>query len=159
MAELFYLSDKAYDYIVEQGVKAGFIKETSARRAGISRFLELLSYRAFMDNRPQSLREYDESMRANRRTPLWATGLRDRRQRSMIIDSDTKLRYGKIALDVGIYVDRWHKGGPAGNSPNSIVSSVLEAIGIKYLMPDQWPELLDVNPMRDMNEILSQRRA
>jgi hypothetical protein len=155
VAELYYLSDKAYNYLVDQAIAHNFVKDESVRRQGMSRFLEQLSFRNFTDCRPSGLKEYDQYMLDNRKTPNWANGLYPRRSRHINVDEDTKVRYGVVALEVKIYVDRWHVGGPVWNSPNSIVSCVLEAIGIKYLLPDRWPEA-EVLTEGQLSEILSQ---
>lgn len=139
MAELWYLSEKAYGLLVTKAMEGGFVNENSKSKVGISKFINILSRGTFTDTRPGGLSEDDEYLISMRRTPTWSTGLYTRTARTLDISENTKIRLGILALDFRIFMGRYYRGGPYYKSPVSIGGAVLEAIGLKYLTPRDWP--------------------
>lgn len=150
MAELFYISDKAYATLVTMAMSGGFVSMNAQRMHGMSKFIIALSRRQYTDTRPDFMKADDEYLISMRHTPTWIPGEQPRKSRGITINQSTLVRLGVIALEHRIFIGRYYKGGPMYNSPVSIAGAVLEAIGLNYLTPDVWP--------RDEGYFVAQRR-
>ena len=139
MAELVYISDDAYEFLVLKAVDGEFVRAGTHRRGGMGYFLGQLSRIECYDTRPKYLRETDNFMIAANRTPYWSAGLHVKRARLLTIDNNAIERFCTTAVIHGIFIKKGFIGGPKPKSPISIAGAVIEAIGVEYLEPIYWP--------------------
>lgn len=138
MPDLYHISDKAYEHLVELAIEHNFVRGGSLRRAGMSRFIERLAFRTFVDTRPDEYRAADEARMSRFRCPIWVDGS-IRRMRTLDLSDEALSQYCAKALELNITLGRYYRGGPWWKSPTSITATMLEAIGLGWLTPTRIP--------------------
>lgn len=122
------------------GIDSGYINSKSINAVGLSAFLEDLSFMSFVDSRPDSVKEKHRSDLAREVYPKWKYQLERSEVRCLTLTEETDANYIEIAVQVGILIDRKIANpGRAVKSIESIVSQVIEAIGIGWITTDTLP--------------------
>ena len=135
----YHLSDEAYDNLIVIAETFQFISKGTEKKRGISEFFNALAEKDFIDTRPDELREYDEAMLRNYRQPMWGLGLYTRRPRYLKLTDKALELYVKHAILHRIFVGREYTGGPYFKSQIAITAAILEAIGLHFLTPVEFP--------------------
>lgn len=136
---IYYISDKAYQKLVQFSVRQGYKKLETERAYGMSEFLEDLAYYDFIDTRPQSIIERHNQEIAHDRAPTW-TSYGNRRPRMLYLPAPAIQRYITQAYIFGIIREvPYVKGGPSVVQPISVVAYVLEGIGLEWITPIRFP--------------------
>ncbi len=139
MTDSYYLSDVAYDYLSKMAVEQNYVAEGVLHRVGISQFVERLSYRKYIDTRPDDIKLLDERLLASKRIPMWNTE-EYRTSRTFRLSEGALTRFAITALSHRMTLGPAYKCGPYWKSLPSIAAWVLEAIGVEWLTPTEWPE-------------------
>lgn len=138
----YYLSDHAYDTLYSMAVRSRFCGANRARRMGLGHFLTLLASKTFADTRPPEIRAADEGRIENAKIPYWKDDA-TRRARMLDISDSAIQQYCRIAQEHGMWRGPGWTTMIQWQSPRAIAGSVMEAIGLTWLTPNELP----VNPV------------
>jgi hypothetical protein len=139
IARTYYISDTAYFRLVNAAQRYRYVQFGSKRVKGLSEFLNDLAKIPMEDTRPPIVRERHVEEIRNNRAPTWMN-TRLRRQRLLTLTEDSIQRYFLVAYQVGIVrADPYPVGGPDRSTPYPSVALVLEAIGLGWLTPIEYP--------------------
>lgn len=138
----YYVSDSAYQGLIQQAVQLQYVSPGSQRQDGISGYVCALSECELFDARPEDIRELDETLLNDHRLPYWSSE-ETRRPRFLDINLEANIRFYLHALRLRMLVlDRIILGGkgPIRGSLESTTGYVLEAIGIGWAGVHEWPD-------------------
>lgn len=137
---IYYLTEKSYAALIGMSQKCGYVKFGAQRAKGLSPFLIDLAQMPMDDTRPPLVKQrHDEEIKYNR-APTWMNS-RLRRARMLSLNNDAIARYLLIAHKMGIIrTEPWIIGGPDRKTPYPTIAIVLEAIGLGWITPREFPE-------------------
>lgn len=120
-----------------------FVRFGSARVKGLSDFLNQLATIPLLDTRPDLVKMRHQEEIRNNRAPTWLH-VRVRRSRLLKLNDDAIARYYLAAFQFGITrAQPYAVGGPDMRTPYPSVAFVLEAIGLGWLTPEEFPYCYD----------------
>ncbi len=158
MALAYYISDYAYNFFSRKAKDAGFVDLNARRMAGMSKYIQSISFLDYKDTRPDSVKEQHRKQLARSTHPAWSIrGGEYKRARLLTLDSDTIDRFIIIGVDLGVIITRpLVNGGRVLKTKEALVSQVLEAIGIGYISYTEDPvnlEAIEVGTVQRMEKI------
>lgn len=135
----YYLSDPAYNVLINIAQVKKYVARNSDRAKGLSTFLNDLAQMKMTDTRPSIVIERHNQEIKHNHAPTWLK-YHNRRGRLLKLSDDAIARYILHAHKVGIIRDEpWPVGGPDRKLPYATISLVLEGIGLQWITPDEWP--------------------
>lgn len=138
----YYVSDLAYSHLTRLAVQARYVSPRLKRQHNMSSFLNVLSEQEFFDNRSaEQIAQHEEEFKA-RRMPswrVWAKGGDVRVARMLRLSDKAIVNYCIIAYEFGVVRRSKQRIIREPRTPAAVVSLVLEAIGVKMLVPVRVP--------------------
>jgi hypothetical protein len=135
----YYLSDYSYSRLIGMAQRHKYIPFGSERAKGLSQFFIDLSVMPFEDTRPPLVKDRHREEEKHGSAPTWLH-IRTRRARLLTLTDDAIARYFLVAYQVGIIrTEPFIKGGPDRRTPYPSVALVLEAIGLGWITPTEFP--------------------
>ena len=137
-----YLSDEAYNHIT---YLARIQDYTYASNYGLGKFINDLSTCRFSDTRPSHIKESDEIMIAAGKKPYWykyggnADADPDNENRDSGRGYPRFINISQQAIENYMAIAYQFNIIRKVIMPNALTAAVLEAIGLKWLMPDMLP--------------------
>lgn len=146
---LYFLSDQAYDYLIQLSREYGYTKTTSRTSHGLSDFIhDLVTQPRFNlnDNRPDHIKEYHEASIRFGIAPEWKDPSQPRRVRCLRLYTTTKAHIIHFAYQYQILSkDAYIQGRASITKPNIAISYILEGIGLEWLVPNNFPRKVRAN--------------
>ena len=128
-----YISDDAYNVLVEQARMAGFVKSDIAR--GMSGYIEwLMLHCTFTDTRPDDVKQADRDMMSQGYAPEWRMyGPRRRRNIKLSAGAMATASAEAVSLTIAHHPARRMLGAPSYMDGPACMSAILEALGTDWL--------------------------
>jgi len=140
MADIYYISDSAYEKLLQLASDQGFTKFHYKSHRGLSDFLNKLSYSEFIDTRSEFIKERHSKLLKEHRRPQWAHGLSPKLPRCLTLTDEAIYNYVETALRLKIHLlRRLVRGGQPNRSAVAICGLALEALGAGFIHPVQVP--------------------
>lgn len=144
------MSDTAYEHLCELAVQLHYIIATPHRKRqhGLHLYVAALGeYGILRDARPEYVRELDQPLLEAGRVPIWMPEY-TRRRRLIAINNTVAEQCYKKAYNLGITN---HRRSESVESFGSVISAMLEAIGVGWLLVDNIPMNPDPHKKRATN--------
>ena len=138
---LYFLSDEAYEHLIDLAKEQGYIKPKAKSSKGLSDFIHdlvTLPNIHYSDNRPDYMRSYHEASIRFGMAPDWKCPGVPRRTRCLRFYPTTKAHLLKIAKEfkiIGTYIS----GRASIAKPDLTIGYVLEGLGLGWILPDALP--------------------
>lgn len=128
-----FMSDEAYDYIVEAARSMGKVRGKNNAK-GIRDYVEHIMACTLYDNRPDDVKAQDTDMLQAGYGPEWQL-YTPRKRRGMSLRSDILIRASVIAVQLGIAYppERRMIHAPTYIDGAQCLSAILEAIGTRWI--------------------------
>lgn len=145
MPLVYYITDYAYEKLIDLAKQLNYIEPNAKRAKGMSEFLDALSHQEFIDTRPPEMIEEHEKASLRSSPPRWTITGEYRKPRLLSLTPTSIFNYLKIGILTGVIVtEKLVNPGRINRSEEALVASVLEAIGLELLTPTSLPPVKKV---------------